>query len=409
MHSSLCCTLVIGLLGTEVGAQPQPTAVLRPARGFVDDGFALSADGRRLYYLATDGASWAELRTAELPPGPAPKPVELAPAEPAVPAPLYAGRLWVLPGERVLVVDNDRGRGVEGKSPAAVVLTPGAGQHPQRTLGSADDVALGEVGERPAVVLYSRAPVGKAGEHKVRALDAQSGKLLGQRAFRSSADGLVQLGGGQATPLAFVDQYLTMLVRQAGEYDRKADVRQPDRLAAVDVLSGRVRDSAPVQNPTALMELVALREPHPGESTFVTHLAGEGRYELLSYGGGATLGARAPLQLPRKVGLYEPATLRYQTHKPGRVFVSLTVDPVNEAAVARKKADPDTLDLCEVVLKEGQSGQARRLAELPGNKRRSHWVLVPTAGGGVRLALLRKHKGFSRGGSELEIYDLPGG
>ena len=71
-------------------------------------------------------------------------------------------------------------------------------------------------------------------------------------------------------------------------------------------------------------------------------------------------------------------------------------------AVAARRTDPDTLDLCSVELTAAGAGPVQRLLMLPGNQRPSSWTV--TSGG--RLALLRKHKGFSRGGTEVEIYDL---
>ena len=41
--------------------------VLRPEKGFVDDAYALTADGRVFLYVNTDGANWAALRAVGLP------------------------------------------------------------------------------------------------------------------------------------------------------------------------------------------------------------------------------------------------------------------------------------------------------------------------------------------------------
>src|SRR5437868_2544829 len=52
-------------------ALPPPVGavtVVKPERGFVDDAFALSADGSLFFYINTDGASFANLRAIGLPP-----------------------------------------------------------------------------------------------------------------------------------------------------------------------------------------------------------------------------------------------------------------------------------------------------------------------------------------------------
>ena len=48
--------------------------------------------------------------------------------------------------------------------------------------------------------------------------------------------------------------------------------------------------------------------------------------------------------------------------------------------------------------------KTERLARLPQNDREFTWAVA-----GGRWAVLRKHKGYGRGGPELELYDLVGG
>jgi hypothetical protein len=78
------------------------------------------------------------------------------------------------------------------------------------------------------------------------------------------------------------------------------------------------------------------------------------------------------------------------------------VDPVNEDAVAAKRTDPDEIDLCTVDLSGDKPGPAQRKLTLLAGKRPFGWVVSPSG----RLVFLRKHKGFSRGGTEAEVYDL---
>jgi hypothetical protein len=102
--------------------------------------------------------------------------------------------------------------------------------------------------------------------------------------------------------------------------------------------------------------------------------------------------------LPRDIWKYDPNTLQWQTIDGKRVAMSLTVDPVNPDAVNRKKADIDEIDLIEV---DRQSHAIRPLLRLNGEGRRSTWKIAAD-----RLLLLRKGKGFDRGGVALEVYDL---
>ena len=100
--------------------------------------------------------------------------------------------------------------------------------------------------------------------------------------------------------------------------------------------------------------------------------------------------------------MYEMTTLRSQSFGVDQLLISATVDPVNEKAVAEKRTDPDTMDFCTIELKTPEAPARQRLS-IPGLKRPSAWVATNNG----RLAILRKHKSFSRGGSEIEIYDFP--
>ena len=384
---------------------PAPLTTIKPERGFLDDAFALSEGGDTLYYVTTDGTSFATLRAAVLPAAGA-APAAATSTEVLTGLPLYVTRIVLLPDSRVLVVSRDaEGTGlVSGAvysltTRAAVPLAPAV----KAALGPATDIVLAQPAGGPAIVAWKRPADGAgAGEYKIAAVSAGTLKLVGQRAFKvRDGDGKIQTAQGSAVPLYFTDDYLTLVAKHDGAFDRKKDVRQPDFVASVDVLTGKVVRARPISDPTALLEDARLHTT--GESAFVTASAETQRVELWTQSDRADGQAdvRVPLQLPRAASMYDPQTLRYARLRPGQLLVSLTVDPVNERAVAAKRADADSIDLVLVDLSRPE--QTRRVLTLPGQKRPSGWAASPAG----RLALLRKHKGFSRGGTELEVYDLP--
>ena len=443
-------------------AKPAPL-VIRPEKGFIDDAYALTQDGSALVYVNTDGANWATLRAVGLPSradaaaSPATAPPATAPPAAAPPAappgkgraaapaaappgngkaapaaappgngkaaapaaapftiapgtsqelvanlPLSTFKMYLLPDDRVLVVSRDTEIGgvVNGtlyslRSRSAVPLA----------LGPATDITIAHTASGPAIVAITR-PTEQKHEYRVQAVSSSTLKPLAQKIYKlREGEPRVQTERGSAMPLYFLDDYLTLVAKHDGFYDKKKDARQPDFLAFLDAPSGKLTRSRPIAQPAALLELARLRTGH-GESVIVTHDPETQRFELLAaLDRGLPDGpaeSRTPLGLPRPASAYEPATLLYQLVRPGLLVLSLTVDPVNEQAVAARRTDPDLIDLCAVELGGGPPGPAQRLRTLPGNKRPSSWKLTPNG----RLALLRKHKGFARGGTEIEIYDL---
>lgn len=382
---------------------PAPLATLKPERGFLDDAFALSDDGGTLYYVTTDGTTFSTLRAAALPTA-GTAPAAAASTEVLTGLPLYVTKILLLPDSRVLVVSRDaEGTGLSSgavyslTTRAAVPLAPAV----KAALGPTTEIVLAQPASGPVLVAWKR-PADGAGEYKIAAVAAGTLKLVGQRSFKvRDGDGKIQTAQGSAVPLYFADDYLTLVAKHDGTFDKKKDVRQPDFVASVDALTGKVVRARPISDPTALLEDARLHTT--GESAFVTASAETQRVELWTQSDKADGQAdvRVPLQLPRAASLYDPQTLHYARLRPGQLLVSLTVDPVNERAVAAKRADADSIDLVLVDLSRPE--QTRRVLTLPGQKRPSGWAASPAG----RLALLRKHKGFSRGGTELEIYDLP--
>ena len=92
---------------------------------------------------------------------------------------------------------------------------------------------------------------------------------------------------------------------------------------------------------------------------------------------------------------YDPASIHWSI-RGDRVWFSLMVDPVNPAAVARQKADPEYLDLFEV-----DGSRAVRRARIFAPKKKLTWGWA-----GDTLWVLEKNVGFSRGGKSLRLFRL---
>jgi hypothetical protein len=132
---------------------------------------------------------------------------------------------------------------------------------------------------------------------------------------------------------------------------------------------------------------------HDNEDEFL-HVAADlsGLYLMSATG-------QTQIQLAEPFGHYKHDSLDYQPSTDGRFFFTMKIDPVNADAVARKKADPEYLDLYEYTVGDAK---ARRRARLLLTSKRKHswratnefWVVVP------------RHIGFDRGGTELQIYKL---
>jgi hypothetical protein len=113
------------------------------------------------------------------------------------------------------------------------------------------------------------------------------------------------------------------------------------------------------------------------------------------------VGHRTPLNLGAPVQNYDPKSLLEQEDPANRaLYFSLSLDPLNPDALGRKKADKPYLDLYRVAIAE-KAPATTRVLRVALDERPVTWVV-----GGRYVALLRKHKSFSRGGNEIEAHQL---
>jgi hypothetical protein len=162
------------------------------------------------------------------------------------------------------------------------------------------------------------------------------------------------------------------------------------------VAEGKVLTTTPIGDLVAYSKLLKLRQASPNRATYA--MVGEdGRGVDVLLPDNRIVRAETTLGFDH----YDPKSLQQQLGRDGKLYFSLTIDPVNPAAVAAKKADPVHIDLYAF---DPATAKTQRLARLPQNEREFTWSIASG-----RWAVLRKHKGYGRGGPDLELYDLVAG
>jgi hypothetical protein len=170
-------------------------------------------------------------------------------------------------------------------------------------------------------------------------------------------------------------------------------VRQQAKMAIIDAISGKVEKEGPIADIVGWAQTGQLRQQHLGRSVFV---------ELNEDGSGVdvvdAMGKKQPAPLAVPFHMYELKSLRVEEGPtPGQLTFSLAVDPVNKDAVARQKADLPMLDVYSADVASGTAKlRGRVFTPRPVTWRSRGDVLV----------VLKRWKSFSRGGDELQVYDL---
>jgi len=367
---------------------PQPLVKLTPPAGtFFDDPVALSADGKLVAAIATDAAAQATLELFDVTKKDA-VPVQLAGVT------TTATHLEWLAPDRLLLVDRQLG----GKLEAALLSFKGGRLvADKKKLGPADAIEGVTLAGKRVVALYERRAGKKSGAEHVVTIVGADGHVMSKTHFAEDAEGGLRTRAGLVRMLWWYDGYTRLAAQRVGEYDKGKDIRRPDRLVHLDTTADKVLDEHEIEDLMQFTRMTAAHRQHPGEDPFVRY-ADDHRQLVIDAGLTET-----PLPLARALATYEPASLTSAALSDQRLLVALQVDPNNADAIARRVPDQDDVDLYELDLtKLPATVSMPRVKVLPGLGRPARVTAVE------KYALvLRKDRGFDRGGVALELYTLP--
>jgi hypothetical protein len=351
-------------------------ATVKPDKGFLDDPVAF--DGARLAYVHTDAATFTDLVVFDVA---GKKELVRTP----IPADLGVAKALDFAGARLVLVtrdDNDDAR-------AAVF---GADGQLQRKLGPAADITLVTIAGQPRLALHRTKTKGQLTTHELELVDLDKGKRVGK--LRT----LDVDPGGKVAKLDFTlnhwtDGFTHAIGTKGGHWDPKENQRTPDVYADYDLTTGTFT-TAPIDDPMAFAHRfqVGAARPKGWRSTFVRMSDDLASVELWQNG------VPKPLTLDQPLAQYLPRSLGGAPQPDGSIWIVMSVDPVNAAAVKRKVADPEYVDLYKV---DAAAGTATRVARVLAPKKQHIWGV-----NGKQWWLLERSVGYDRGGNQLTIYAL---
>jgi len=325
------------------------------AKGWFDDALALDDAGGRLALVVNDGEGGLDLEVRDV------EHQGAVVARAALGDVVPAGLVFTRVGPMVLVRRDDT---------ALAVLYDAAGRR-VRTYGPANEIAHAVRGGRELVAVVTR----RGATHEVVLHDVARGKVLVKRV----------VGDADFTPRTWRNGWTAVGGRRAGRYDPKLDRRTNDTEAVWDVVEGRFVSEGATDLVTQA-RVLRERERRPGAGAFV--FVDGGRLWAVTEDD-----RLAPVELP--LSTYEVESLRQQA-RGDEITFSLRVDPLNPEAIARQKRDPEAFEVFR-----WSGGTVTRVLRLVGDGREVVWH---AAGG--RIAVLRKHRAFGRGGPEVAVYPL---
>ncbi|MFN0249263.1 MAG: hypothetical protein ACKV2T_20430 [Kofleriaceae bacterium] len=347
--------------------------------GFVDD--AIAVDDTRIAYVVADAASKSELHVYTF----ATKAEVLIDLAPVTLTPVELAFV----GKRVLVI----GRTEDGNRIAALVeLDPTAKKPVVYKLAPAVDMTLvTRDGAKRLAVHAVRSGAAGAIKHEVQIVSLETGKRVGaMRTLEVAEDGTNAKLGFKVNHWS--DGYSKAHGIKQGEWDRKENERAPDFEATYDVATGKFVDK---QKITDLFEqrrrFQTLADATSNGRTDIVRMSWDNATVQLW-----RAGKLRTVELDQAITQYDPASLQGVISPDGSAWILFKVDPTNQEAVARKKADPQYVDVFRVAA-DGKTAtrKARVLA---------HDVRMRFGAVGEKFWLVERNAGFERGGKWVALY-----
>jgi hypothetical protein len=383
------------LVGAQVAlAQPTPAlsplvgvtevAKQAPASGFIDD--VVASDDARLAYIVTDGSTKAELHVLTVA-------TNADQAADITAVTLHPIGLTLV-GQRAFVI----GQAEDGQQVAALVEI--AGKKPGAVvykLGPATHITVIDRDGKQRVAVHKEVAPTKATIREEIALHAlESGARLGGGSLDIDEQ-------DNATKLEFrinhwIDGMTKAIGVKGGTWDPKENERMPDSEATYDMVSGKFTEKKKIADLFEQRKRFQVLQAMGNESP-----RGPVKRSFFKYAWDNTSialwhdGVARTLELDQALDQYDPKSIQGVVAADGSAWFALKIDPTNPAAVSRKKADPEYLDIFHVGTDTKATRKARILA-----KGHRYWFGMM----GEKIWLLDRSNGLERGSSSLTLYKL---
>ena len=394
LSSFLVASLIAGLASAQPAPPPAPKSGpaalvgasevvrLNPPAGFIDDPVASDAD--RVAYVVTETGAKAELHIYSY----ALKAEQVIDISPVTLHPIAL----TLVGPRALIV----GVTEDGSNNAAMIelADKGKGKPPGTIvykLGPATHITAITREGKQRIAVHKATANTNGTRHEVELVAIETGRRIQMgRAFELD-------GSNKQTKLELtINHWSDGMTRaygvKAGAWDKKEDQRSPDTEAMYDLITGKLETKKIADLYEQRRRFQALADSG-NQLDFVRTAWDNSGLQLWKSGASKAIVFDEPLTN------YDPKSMQAVVTADGGAWIVMKVDPVNAAAVERKKADPEYLDVFHV----GPDGKAPRKARILAKGIRHRFGLI-TDKAGDKFWLLERNNGFDRGGRSLVVY-----
>lgn len=381
--------LMMSVIGGLALAQPAPlpplvgateVVKLNPPAGFIDD--PVATDNERIAYVVAETGSKAELHVYSY----------ALKAEQVVDITAVTLRPVTLQlvGPRALVI----GVTEDGSNIAALVEFAPKGKQKAGAvvykLGPATHITPIVRDGKPRLAVHRATASNSGTRHEVDLIAIETGKRIAAgRSFE--LDAASKQAKLELTVNHWSDGFTKAHGIKAGAWDRKEDTRSPDVEAAYDLITSKVETKKIEDLYEQRRRFQALADSG-NQPDFVRMAWDNSGLQLWK------AGKSKPITFDEALATYDAKSMQALVTADGGAWIAFKVDPVNAAAVERKKADPEYFDIFRV----SADGKAQRKARVLAKGMRHRFGLVADKAGD-KFWLLERNLGMDRGGRSLTV------
>jgi hypothetical protein len=346
--------------------------------GFVDD--VVAYDNQRLAYVIADTSTKAELHVVQLGCVKCAEPKQEIVVD-LTPVTLRPTSLRLV-GQRAFVI----GATGDGNQVAALVELGQKSATAVYKLGPAAHISVITRDGAPRVAVHKTTATKTGMRHDVELVALDTGKRVAAgKPFELDKDSNKKL---DFRVNHWADGYTRAVGLKGGEWNKKDNVRSPDSEATYDLIGGTFTETKVIANVVEQRKRFQM-------------LADAGRLDFVRMtwdNSGVQMwhrGVPRTIELDQPLASYDVTSLQGVVNADGSAWLALEIDPVNAAAVARKKADPEYLDVFAV----DAAGKGVRKARIPAKNLRFRFGTFDKY-----FWLLERSSGFDRGGRSITVY-----
>lgn len=380
----ICWTLPVVVCA----AESDPAATAKVKKGYIDNNFAISSDGKNVAYLHVLSDKRANLVIGRLS---SKGFVKSAGENIAGHTVMPASMEFAPDGKHVFVKWKEASSGSDVDFSGGIFSLSGK---LKKKLGPFEDARFRKEGASYSLVTYRQTSGRGMVSHQITVYSYP--QLIIKGTHRMVTDQARRLKNPNMEILYFRDSYLKAVGKIAGKYDRKNDIRLPDKEALYDIVKKKVISEKPIKKAVAWEKVRLFRQNNPPfEPIFYLEVAADGRKLNLM----RKDNVQVPITLETKLERYRRESLNQQIIGKEKALVGLTVDPQNPIILKQRKSEPEKLHLFFV--QDWKNPSTKNVLKLDSDKHVIKWKY-----GKGFVAVMKLHRRWQLGSKKIKFYQL---